>query len=224
MKISEKTIEILKSFSSINDRIKIKPGNTIRVLSPNKTSMATAIVEETFEQEFALHNVSSFLTLLGFYQNPEINFYDNYLEVVGENGKNTSRLVYCPSKLVQYPTADIVFPSVEVKFDLTKEELAKIGKLSGILNIKDFVIHTENNKVNMHVMDSTVDISNQIHIKTLEEDDSRDFNIIFRTEYLNLFPSEYSVEVNQRPFAKFTSKDINLNYVIAGEPTSTYSE
>lgn len=40
MKLSARTINILKNFSTINPSIVLKPGNTVTTISTNKTIMA----------------------------------------------------------------------------------------------------------------------------------------------------------------------------------------
>ena len=49
MKISKKTLEILKNYASINSNILVNAGNTITTISPVKNVLAEAKVEETFD-------------------------------------------------------------------------------------------------------------------------------------------------------------------------------
>ena len=49
MKLSAKTIHILKNFSSINPSIMFSAGNVLSTISPIKTVMARTEIDETIE-------------------------------------------------------------------------------------------------------------------------------------------------------------------------------
>ena len=51
LKLSQRTIQIFKNFSSINPSVHIKPGKTIATISSSKSIMAKAVIEEEFETE-----------------------------------------------------------------------------------------------------------------------------------------------------------------------------
>ena len=46
MKLSAKTLSVLKNFAAINQSIVVKPGDTLATISQNKTIMAKATVPE----------------------------------------------------------------------------------------------------------------------------------------------------------------------------------
>ena len=48
MKLSESTINVLKSFSVINTGIELKQGNVLKTISPQKSIMAKAELGEDF--------------------------------------------------------------------------------------------------------------------------------------------------------------------------------
>ena len=48
MQITNNTFEVLKSFTSINPSIYINTGNIIKTISPQKTIIARADVDESF--------------------------------------------------------------------------------------------------------------------------------------------------------------------------------
>ena len=51
MKLSEKTIDLLENFSSINQSILVKKGSKLRTISVMKNILAEAEVDENFEKE-----------------------------------------------------------------------------------------------------------------------------------------------------------------------------
>ena len=50
MKLSEKTVNLLKNFAGINQSILFKKGNKLRTMSVMKNILAEAEVEEEFER------------------------------------------------------------------------------------------------------------------------------------------------------------------------------
>ena len=55
MKLSEKTINLLKNFASINQSINFKQGNTLRTMSVMKNILAEATIEEEVPRDFAIY-------------------------------------------------------------------------------------------------------------------------------------------------------------------------
>ena len=64
MKFSENTLTILKSFSTINKSILLKPGNTLKTITPEKTLVAKATISESLPSEACVYDLSRFLSIL----------------------------------------------------------------------------------------------------------------------------------------------------------------
>ena len=79
----------MKNFSEINENLLIKPGNKLKTISVMKNTLAEASVEETFDKEFAIYDLNSFLSVLSLYEAPEISFSEDYLTV--SQGKSSSK-------------------------------------------------------------------------------------------------------------------------------------
>jgi len=74
MKLSEKTLNILKNFSSINQSILVKQGNQLRTISVAKNILAEAEIKEDFPRDFAIYDLNQFLNGLSLHQDPEMDF------------------------------------------------------------------------------------------------------------------------------------------------------
>ena len=48
MNLSNESVNILKNFSTINPSVWVNEGNTLRTVSPAKTIMASAVVDDDF--------------------------------------------------------------------------------------------------------------------------------------------------------------------------------
>ena len=67
MNLSEYTINVLKNYSQINPSVGFKPGNVIKTISPQKTVMTKATVDETFPSEGAIYDLNRFLGVLSLF-------------------------------------------------------------------------------------------------------------------------------------------------------------
>ena len=76
MNISTNTISVLKNFSSINQSLAVDAGNTIRTISPQKTVMAVAQVDDTFDSSFAIYDLNQFLSAVSLFEKPDYDFED----------------------------------------------------------------------------------------------------------------------------------------------------
>jgi hypothetical protein len=90
MKLSDKTISLLKNFSSINQSILFKEGNKLRTISVMKNILAEATVSEDFSKDFGVYDLNQFLNGLSLYNNPELDFRNDGYVVIKE-GKSRSK-------------------------------------------------------------------------------------------------------------------------------------
>jgi len=77
MKLSEDTINVLKNFSAINQSLQVKPGNTLKTISPLKTVFVEATVTETFPREVAVYDLNKLLAKVSLYKEAELEFGDD---------------------------------------------------------------------------------------------------------------------------------------------------
>ena len=74
MKLSDRTINLLKNFATINQSILFKQGKSLRTISVMKNILAEANIDEDFPQEFGVYDLSQLLNSLGLFQEPELNY------------------------------------------------------------------------------------------------------------------------------------------------------
>ena len=80
MKLSKGTLDILKNFSNINPSITFKEGQELSTLSIQRNILSRAVVEEKFPRDFAIYDLSEFLSGLSLFDNPDFDFAnDNYV-------------------------------------------------------------------------------------------------------------------------------------------------
>ena len=67
MKLSDKTLVILKNFAGINNSILVKRGDNLRTISLAKNILAEANINEEFPRDFAIYDLNQFLNGLGLH-------------------------------------------------------------------------------------------------------------------------------------------------------------
>ena len=68
MKISDKTLTLLKNFSNINQSILFKQGKELRTISVMKNILAEATIEEDVPKDFGIYDLNQFLNGLALHQ------------------------------------------------------------------------------------------------------------------------------------------------------------
>ena len=220
MKLSDKTISLLKNFSSINQSILFKEGNKLRTISVMKNILAEATVSEDFTKDFGVYDLNQFLNGLSLYQNPELDFKnDGY--VVMKEGKSRSKYFFAdPNVIVSPPDKDISLPSEDVCFEVSTDQLDKLLKASSIYQSPDLSAIGENGVIKLVVRDKKNDTSNDYSVIVGETDKEFCFN--FKVENIKILPGSYEVVVSQKLLSRFTAKNSDLTYYIAMEPDSTF--
>ena len=62
MKLSDKTLALLKNFAGINQSILVKQGSKLRTISIAKNILAEVEITEEFPRDFAIYDLNQFLT------------------------------------------------------------------------------------------------------------------------------------------------------------------
>ena len=87
MKLSERTIQVLKNFSTISQSILVRPGSVIKSMTAQRSVIGRAEVDEVFEKEFAIYDLSRFLSAVSLFDKPEVTLSDNHLTISSDKSK-----------------------------------------------------------------------------------------------------------------------------------------
>ena len=135
MKLSDRTINLLKNFASINQSILFKQGKSLRTISVMKNILAEANIDEDIPQEFGVYDLSQFL-----------NFFAD------------------PSVIVSPPEKSITLPSVDVEFTLKSSQLDRLLKAAAVYHLTDLSVVGDGSEIKMVVSDRKNDTSNDFSI------------------------------------------------------------
>ena len=220
MKLSEKTLNILKNFSSINQSILVKQGNKLRTISVAKNILAEAEIKEEFPRDFAIYDLNQFLNGLSLHQDPEMDFSpDSYLSI--REGKRRVKYFYAdPNVIISPPEKSIQLPSQDVCFQLDSVTLEKLLKAAAVYQLPDLCAVGEAGVIKLVVRDKKNDTSNDFAIVVGETDKEFAFN--FKVENIKIIPGAYDVIVSSKFLSQFTNSNHDLKYYIALEPDSVY--
>ena len=220
MKLSDKTISVLKNFSSINQSILFKEGNKLRTISVMKNILAEATVSEDFSKDFGIYDLNQFLNGLSLHSSPELDFANDGYVVIRE-GRSRSKYFFAdPNVIVTPPDKAITLPSEDVCFELSTDQLDKLLKAAAVYQLPDISAVGEAGVIKLVVRDKKNDTSNNHEIVVGETDAEFVFN--FKVENIKVLPGTYEVVVSQKLLSRFTSKNHDLTYYIALEPDSTF--
>src|SRR3990172_5679552 len=109
--LSKRTKEIITNFANINPSMLFKAGSELKTISPNKDVLGTAEIEEGFPSQFAIYDLSRFLSILSTYDTPIIKFQDKYLTVTRQDNTRPYKYRYCEEVMICVP------PKNDVKVD-----------------------------------------------------------------------------------------------------------
>ena len=224
MKLSDKTLTLLKNFSTINQSILFKQGSSLRTISVMKNILAEATIDENLPKDFGIYDLNQFLNGLGLHNSPELDFQeDNY--VVIKEGRSRSKYFFAdPQVIVTPPEKEMTLPSEDVSFELSTDQLDKLLKAAAIYQLPDLAVVGGNGVVKIVVRDKKNDTSNDFAITVGETSNyfCKNFSFNFKVENIKILPGNYEVVVSSKLLSRFSSKNQDLTYFIALEPDSTF--
>ena len=227
MKLSNETVTVLKNFSTINQNLVIKSGNSISTMSAMKNIVAKAEVSETFPRDFAIYDLNEFLAALSLFDKPDLDFKEDFVMVTEDGSTNkTLKYWYSDPSVVTTPSKEVTMPSCEVSFSLSSNILSDIQKAAVVMGVPDMVL--TNNKhggADLKVTDKKNDTANDYSISfdTNIEDQDANYSFWFKVENLRLLPATYDVKVSSKNISHFKNTNVDIEYWIALEPESKYN-
>ena len=220
MKLSDKTLTLLKNFSTINQSILFKQGSSLRTISVMKNILAEATIDENLPKDFGIYDLNQFLNGLGLHNSPELDFHDDSYVVIKEGRMRSKYFFAAPNVIVTPPDKEINLPSEEVSFELSTSQLDKLLKAAAIYQLPDLSVVGGEGVVKVLVRDKKNDTSNDFSIIVGETEST--FSINFKVENIKILPGTYRVDVSEKLLSRFTCENYALKYYIALEPDSTF--
>jgi len=219
MKISKKTLDILKNFAAIRSSILVDPGNRLTTVSPARNIMAEAAIDEEFDTQFAIYDLNKFLGTISLFQNPEFEFGPKSVVVSGANGASVEYFYSEPS-LLNIQNKRINMPKAVVSFELKQSVFGELMKAASVLQLPDIFVRSDDGNIIIGATDKTQSTSNAYKVEVGKTD--KDFDFKFKVENMKMMSGDYQVEITEKVVSKFTNKNSDLCYWIALESDSQY--
>jgi hypothetical protein len=223
MELSEHAVGVLKNFSQINPSVLFKPGNEVCTISPQKTVIATATVDETFPVQGGIYDLNRFLGVLTLFESPELSFTEQQV-AISEGNKAINYTFAEPSMILTPPEKKIDFPEPEVKVEIAWAEIQSVLRAASVMGLPEVSIIGQAGKVHIAAEDSKNPTADTYSSEVGET--GNDFKFVFKVENLKLLNLNYQVEISKKGIARFTSVNTygpKLEYFIATEANSSYT-
>ena len=215
MKLSENALNVLKNFASINSGVVLNKGNVLRTISPEKSILVEATVEDDLPVPFGIYDLNQFLGNVTTLKNPELTFSKDHVTL--DDGEFSLTYLSCSANLIiSPPDKELVLKNVDCSFSLTNAVLQKLIKIATMNSLPNLTVVGENGELRLKIHEKANDTSNYGSVK-IGEYAGADFSATFKTENLKLLPDDYNVELQKNAFAKFVNAAGNLKYWIALE-------
>jgi hypothetical protein len=218
MKLSDRSIQVLKNFSSINPSIQFKEGNVLKTISPKKTVLASASLDTQIPNDFAIYDLSRFLGVLSMIKDANFEVQEKLVNI-STAGRKVSYTFADPSTIITPPDRDIDIGESDVNFRLEEKQLDEIQRAMGVMSFPDLVVTSEDGKIILRATNSKVSTSDKYDIEVGETD--QQFNVVFKAENIKLMSDSYDVAISSKGIGYFKSD--SLQYWISIESTSTFS-
>tara|TARA_B110000977_G_scaffold15056_1_gene18568 strand:+ start:2194 stop:2856 length:663 start_codon:yes stop_codon:yes gene_type:complete len=219
MKFSENTLTILKSFSTINKSILLKPGSALKTITPEKTLVATATIAEQIPSQACIYDLSRFLSILGLYRDPDVEFHDKYFTIA--EGKQRTKYAFADISMIHAaPEKDIELPSSDVIVDVMWDDMQSVIKAAGVLQFNEVAFVGSEGKVYLKAINSADTSADDygVEIGTTQDE----FKVIIKTDNLKLLPQNYHVTLCAKGISEF--KGETATYYVAIDTKSTYQK
>ena len=227
--LSPETLEILKNFSGINSNIIVNMGSELHTMAEAKSIVAKAKVAETFKVPLGIFDLGEFLALVSTFDTPEFTFAENQVTVREAGGKASDRLVYLysPANLLTEPQSVGDFDSV-VNFKVRSPVLDSLFKRAAIGRFEHLAIESNGDEILLRVFNYNKDnpdsITNSASVVVGKNDSGATFRFLFKIETIRMIPGTYDVFIAPEMISHWVNTKIDLQYWIAQEKDSTYSE
>lgn len=218
MKFEQKSVQVLKNFASINNSIMFRKGTKLSTISPTKTIMAVATIDEEVPGNFAIYDLSRFLGIVSLFEEPVLTLNEKYMEITDGSEKFNYSFTD-PSLIVVPPEKAISLNDPEINFHLTQTQLQKVMRALNVAALPEIAITGKDGKILLQAVDVKGSTNDVYSVEVGET--NADFRMILRAENIKLLPGDYDVSISSKGLSYFRGE--NVEYWIAVESTSQYN-
>jgi len=224
MELTEKTLEVLKNYASINSNIVFNEGNVVKTVSEAKNVLSTSTLDVEFPKQFGIYDLNEFLSTLSLLDSPNLRFEDKYVVVSDSVGRSRIKYFFSDVDMLTSPSKDIVMPECEVTFTLQRDTLLKIKRAASVLGHAEVSLSNAEGRLSLNVIDNNDNTSNVFSIDVDGSAGDVPFNFIFNIANLKMIDGDYTVGVSSKLISHFRNNTSGIEYWVALEKNSSYGE
>ena len=222
MKIEPKTLSVMKNFSGINPSLLFRAGNVLTTVSPTRSVLAKARIDQTFEKQFAIYDLSRFIGVMSLFDNPDLEFGDKSVRMKSE-GRELEYKYADVNNIIVPPEKDLTLPPPDVQFRMTAAHLMDIQRALGALGMPEIAVVGDRDTLWLQVTDSKNLNGDSFRIRLGTTD--KKFHLVFKAENLKLIQQDYDVEITSKGMSHFTGTTvIDVEYWVALEAKASKFE
>jgi len=221
MKLSNKTIDILRNFGAIQPNLVVEPGSTISTLAEAKHIMAEAQIEETFDSGFGIYDVNEFLSAHSLFENPELEFSDNHATIKSDDAK--VKYHFADTEILTKKSQSIQMPPADLSFSFTEANINNIRKAAASLSLDSPTLSlvVEDGNIIARVLCTQNPSSNSYSLVIGKYDGESSADYRFNIDNLKLIGGDYSVDITNKLISNWKHETVPVQYWIALDKTST---
>ena len=218
--LSKKTLDVLKNFSTINSSIVFRKGSTVRTISNAENILAKFTGEEVFPSDFAIYDLSQFLSGISLFNDPQLEFTSN--DFVSIRGGRTSAKYYFSDPeitLKSAPEKNVNFPGADLQFNLSGDDLITLQKASAVYGLPDLTFQSEEglDTIKLILRDKENDTSNTYDL-SVAGCSTGTYSLDVKIDNIRVLPGDYSIKVSKALISEWSNANVDLTYYIALEP------
>jgi len=216
--LSRTTLDVLKNYATINSSIVFRKGSTLRTISNAENILSKFTSEEVFPVDFAIYDLSQFLSGISLFDNPKLDFTSDDYVRIGSSGRSVKYYFSDPEiTLKSAPEKNVTFPGADIQFNLTAADLVALQKASAVYSLPDMSFQSKDGKVRLVLSDKENDTSNT-YKQDISGECTGDYSLDVKIENIRLLPGDYNVKVSKALISEWNNITLDLTYYIALEP------
>ncbi len=209
MILSDRTIQILKNFSTINQSIAFFEGSELKTQNPQKNMFVKAKIAETFPSSVGIFDLSQLLSSISLIKDADLEFTKKHLSIKGKD--MMVNYMYSPLNMLKsIPDKDKSLYASDFtttcEFKLTQNDFNSIMKAMGVLQVPDIVFRASGGQLKVVVTSLKNPTSNSFELHITETDEV--FEFCFQGELLKFVPGDYKVKLLNKSIGHFSCDDI----------------
>ena len=218
--LSKKTLDVLKNFSTINSSIVFRKGSTVRTISNAENILAKFTGEEVFPSDFAIYDLSQFLSGISLFNDPQLEFTStDFVSIRG--GRQSAKYYFSDPEITlkSAPEKNVQFPGADLQFNLSSDDLLALQKASAVYGLPDLTFQSEEglDTIKLILRDKENDTSNTYDL-TVAGTSTGTYSLDVKIDNIRVLPGDYNIKVSKALISEWTNSNYDLTYYIALEP------